>query len=90
MSTFFNLKKAFFLNANTQKRIHKYKNAQAINQGVRGAEPPDAGKFFKETVHIVYSKFPIFGGSGGKNFGNFFIFTIKSFRWNFAFVLNFS
>ena len=63
MSTFFNLKKAFFEREHTKKNP---KNAQAINQGVRGAEPPDAGKILKETVHIIYSKFPIFGVPGAK------------------------
>ena len=47
MSTFFKLKKAFFEREH-KKRIQKYTNAYAINQGFRGAEPPDAGKFLKK------------------------------------------
>jgi hypothetical protein len=89
MSTFFNLKKAFFEREHTKKnpKIHK---CTSYKPGGSGGGAPRRWKIFKETVHIMYSKFPIFGGSGGKIFGNFFIFTIKSFRWNFAFVLNFS
>ena len=51
----------------------------AKNQGVRGAEPPDAGIFLK-TVHFRYLKFPIFLGSVGKFVGkNFFLLLKISF-----------
>ncbi len=41
----FQPEESIFLNAKTQKRIQKYINAQAINQGVRGAEPSTLENF---------------------------------------------
>ena len=85
----FQPEKSIFWTRTHKKRIQKYINAQAINQGVRGAEPPDAGNFLKKQFISCTRNF-LFLGVPGQNFWNFFIFTIKSFRWNFAFVLNFS
>ncbi len=75
MSKFFNLKKAFFEREHTKK---EYKSAQAKNQGVRGAEPPDAGKFLKK-LFILSNRNFLFLGVPGAKFLKFFLFLLSKF-----------
>ena len=58
------------------------------NQGVRGAEPPDAGNLKNSSYQVLENTY--FGMVRGPKFlENFFLIAIKNFRWTFTFLLNF-
>ena len=51
----FCMQKQAYLRTRTEKK--RKNNTHAINQGVRGAEPPDAGKFLKSSYQVLENSY---------------------------------